>query len=189
MKNINTEIEHYLSLLQQWNRVYNLTAIRDPEDMMLLHIEDSLAVNSYLHGNRIIDVGSGGGLPGIPLALSNPDKHFTLLDSNSKKTRFLTQVVLELKLKNVEVIHSRCEDFHPAIGFDSIISRAFASLQVMLTTTQHLLGKDGQFLAMKGIFPEQEMKEIPPGFTVLGVHRLQIKGLEAERCLVCVKKD
>lgn len=178
----------FLELLQQWNQVFNLTAIRDPKDMVMLHILDSLSINPYLHGSRIIDVGTGAGLPGIPLALVNLDKHFVLLDSNSKKTRFLTQAAAELKIKNIEIVHARCEDFHPEKCFDSIISRAFASIQVMLASTEHLLAANGQFLAMKGVNPQQEIAEISDHFNVLSVHPLTIIGLDAKRCLVCVSK-
>jgi 16S rRNA (guanine527-N7)-methyltransferase len=189
----STELEHqfifYLQLLQKWNRVFNLTAIRDPKEMVVLHILDSLAVNPYLHGHRILDVGTGAGLPGIPLALLNPEKHFVLLDSNSKKTRFLVQAIAELKLKNVEVVHQRCEDFHPEKCFDTIVSRAFASIEVMLATTAHLCCAKGQFLAMKGVYPEQEMVEISPKFKVVEVHKLNIQGLDAERHLVVCTKE
>ncbi|HSW69171.1 MAG TPA: 16S rRNA (guanine(527)-N(7))-methyltransferase RsmG [Gammaproteobacteria bacterium] len=178
----------YLELLKKWNRVYNLTAIRDWKDSILLHIIDSLSIRPYLHGNYIIDVGTGAGLPGIPLALVCHEKQFCLLDSNSKKTRFLSQVMYELELKNVEVVHARCEDFIPSKKFDSILSRAFASIQVMLESTEHLLAKDGQFLAMKGLYPEAEIKIIQPPFYITAVHKLAIKGLEAERHLVCTAK-
>jgi 16S rRNA (guanine527-N7)-methyltransferase len=179
----------YLELLTQWNKVFNLTSIRDPHEMIMLHLLDSLAINPYLHGTRIIDVGTGAGLPGIPLALIQPEKEFVLMDSNSKKTRFLMQAVHELQLTNVEVIHSRCEDLHPRQRFDSILSRAFASLRVMLETTQHLANKDGRFLAMKGIYPESEIQELPQGFKLLAVHNLVIKGLQAKRHLVCLAKE
>lgn len=178
----------YLALLDRWNQVFNLTAIRDPKDMVWLHILDSLSISPYLHGSRIIDVGTGAGLPGIPLALTHPDKQFVLLDSNSKKTRFLTQTLLELNIKNVEVVHARSEDFKPLQGFDSILSRAFSSIQVMLAKTQHLLADNGQFLAMKGIYPEQEIQEIPADFMLLASHKLVIKGLAAERHVICIKK-
>jgi 16S rRNA (guanine527-N7)-methyltransferase len=179
----------YLELLIQWNKVFNLTSIRDPQKMIILHLLDSLAIHPYLHGNRIIDVGTGGGLPGIPLAILHPEKSFVLLDSNSKKTRFLVQVIHELQLTNVEITHSRCEDLHPEQLFDSILSRAFASLQVMLEATQHLGNKQCQFLAMKGIYPEQEIQELSQEFKVLAVHQLVIKGLNAERHLVCLAKE
>lgn len=186
---IQDQIISYLNLLQKWNNVFNLTAITDPQKMVQIHILDSLSINQYLHGTRIIDVGTGAGLPGIPLALVNPDKKFVLLDSNSKKTRFLIQVVHDLKLKNVEVIHARCESFNPEACFDTILSRAFASIKVMLGSTQHLIGKHGQFLAMKGIYPEQEIAEIPKEFKVVAVHNLNIKGLQAERCLICINQQ
>jgi 16S rRNA (guanine527-N7)-methyltransferase len=179
----------YLELLTQWNKVFNLTRICDPEKMILLHILDSLSIWSYLNGMKIIDIGTGAGLPGIPLALIYPEKEFVLMDSNNKKIRFLIQAVYELKLTNVEVIYSRCENYHPAQKFDSILSRAFASLRVMLETTQHLVGQHGQFLAMKGIYPTQEIQDIRQEFTLLAVHRLEVKGLEAQRHLVCLAKE
>ncbi len=186
---LQKQLLHYLDLLQEWNRVFNLTAIVDPRDTVLLHILDSLSITKYLQGKEIIDVGTGAGLPGIPLALTQPEKMFVLLDSNSKKTRFLNQVVYEMKIKNVEIVHARCEDFKPEKCFDSILSRAFASIKVMLEQTQHLLCQDGQFLAMKGIYPAQEIQEIPKNFNVIGVERLNIKGLDAERHLVRVGKE
>ncbi len=186
---IEEQFIQYLDLMTRWNKVFNLTSIRDSHEMVMLHILDSLSINPYLHGTRIIDIGTGAGLPGIPLALMQPKKKFALMDSNSKKTRFLIQVVHELKLANVEVIHSRCEDLHPEQLFDSILSRAFASLRVMLETTQHLVNKYGRFLAMKGIYPESEIQELPQGFKLLAIHKLVIKGLDAERHLVCLAKE
>lgn len=182
------QIITYVDLLQQWNRVFNLTAIRNFADIIVLHILDSLSINEYLQGMHILDVGTGAGLPGIPLAIANPDKQFTLLDSNSKKTRFLTQAVHELKLNNVEIIHSRCENFHPEKCFDTIVSRAFASINVMLENTQHLICKKGIFLAMKGVLPTQEIAEINQNYNVLATHKLIINGLDAERCVVCITK-
>lgn len=178
---------HYLELMQKWNRVYNLTAITDLSEMVKLHIVDSLVINPYLHGDRILDAGTGAGLPGIPLALVNPNKQFVLLDSNSKKIRFLIQVIHELNLKNVDVVHSRLEDFHPNQCFDSILTRAFAAIKVMLEVTKHLICPDGVFLAMKGIYPEKELAEIPSEFTVVNVHELKIQGLNAKRHLICIK--
>lgn len=186
---IQEQFLQYLNLMRHWNRVYNLTAIHDPKEMILLHIIDSLSISSYLQGTRIIDVGTGAGLPGIPLALIHPDKHFTLLDSSSKKTRFLTQVMIDLKLKNIEIISARCEDFQSAYPFDSIVSRAFASLKVMLETTQHLSGEQSLFLAMKGTYPLQELQDIPGNFKMSAVHPLIIQGLNAERHLICLKKE
>lgn len=189
---ISVEIEEkliaYLELLRTWNRVYNLTAIQNVEESVWLHIIDSLSIKPYLHGTRLIDVGTGAGLPGIPLALTSPDKQFVLLDSNSKKTRFLNQVMYELKLQNIEIVHSRCEDYNPVQKFDSILSRAFTSIQVMLETTQHFISEQGQFLAMKGLYPEAEIQAITPEFNVIAVHKLLMTGLDAERHLVCVTK-
>lgn len=178
----------YLHLMREWNRIFNLTSIRDPKEMVMLHLVDSLVIRPYLHGERMIDVGSGAGLPGIPLALAEPDKQFVLLDSNHKKTRFLTQAVLELKLKNVKIVHQRTEEFRDNDKFDSILSRAFSSLQVMLDTTEHLVGEQGQFLAMKGTYPIKEIEDIPSSFKLIAVHKLMIKGLDAERHLVCLRK-
>ena len=183
------QIMQYLDLLQRWNQVFNLTAIRDVYDMVSLHILDSLSIAPYLLGPRILDVGTGAGLPGIPLAITHPSKTFVLLDSNNKKTRFLTQVQLELGLKNITVVQARCEDYLPPDGgYDSIVSRAFSSIAVMLASTQHLLAKDGLFIAMKGIYPEQELREIPEGYAVVGVHKLDIKGLAALRHVVCIQR-
>ncbi len=178
----------YLTLLHQWNRVYNLTAIHDLKESVMLHIIDSLSIKPYLNGTNLIDIGTGAGLPGIPLALTCPDKKMTLLDSNSKKTRFLSQVMYELQLKNIEIVQARCEDFNPAQKFDSILSRAFASIQVMLESTQHLVSGQGQFLAMKGVYPTAEIKVISPPFHIIAIHKLLITGLDAERHLVCIKK-
>jgi 16S rRNA (guanine527-N7)-methyltransferase len=182
----------YLDLLQRWNQVFNLTAIRDAYDMVTLHILDSLSISPYLHGTQIIDVGTGAGLPGIPLALTHPGKDFVLLDSNNKKTRFLTQAKMELGIQNIEVVQARCEEYPTTdsqkTGYDCIVSRAFSSIAVMLTSTQHLLAKNGLFVAMKGIYPEQEIRDIPEGFTVTDVHKLEIKGLAAERHVVCIQR-
>jgi 16S rRNA (guanine527-N7)-methyltransferase len=184
---IQQQFSDYLALLQRWNEVFNLTAIRDPDEMVWLHILDSLSINTFLQGKRIIDVGTGGGLPGIPLAIINPDKQFTLLDSNGKKTRFLTQAKMELGLKNIEVVQSRCELYNPTEKFDLIVSRAFSSIRLMLETTQHLAQNSGQFVAMKGIYPEEELKDIPANFG-WKVQPLTIKGLAAERHVVFIER-
>lgn len=186
---VQEQFLHYLDLMRHWNRVYNLTSILNPHDMIMLHILDSLSISPFLYGTKIIDVGAGAGLPGIPLALIHPDKQFTLIDSNNKKIRFLTQVMIDLALKNVEIIHTRCEDFKSDHPFDSIVSRAFASLKVMLEKTQHLSGEKSIFLAMKGNYPEHELLEIPKKFKVDAVHPLTIKGLDAKRHVVCLKKE
>lgn len=178
----------YLELLQKWNQAFNLTAIRKPEDMVVLHILDSLSIHPFLHGESILDVGTGAGLPGIPLALIFPEKQFVLLDSNNKKIRFLTQVKQTLGLTNITLVHERCENFHAEKGFDTIVSRAFSSIKIMLDHTKQLIAKDGQFLAMKGVYPKEELAEIPKNFKVLAVHALKVKGLDAERHVVCIER-
>lgn len=178
------QLLNYLALMQNWNRVYNLTSITDPSDMVYLHIIDSLVIDPYLHGITNLDVGTGAGLPGIPLAITRPDKQWTLLDKNSKKTRFLTQAVAELKLTNVNITHNRCEDFHPPSGFDSILSRAFGSLQMFAETTEHLLNERGMLIAMKGKYPEEELKHIPEHFQLVDVTQLNVKGIDIERHLI-----
>lgn len=185
---VQNQFIQYLQLLHKWNRVFNLTAISDLNEMVLLHLIDSLMIDPFLKGTHIIDVGSGAGLPGIPLALIHPEKKFVLLDSNGKKTRFLTQAKQELNLTNVEIAHSRSETFKPEKCFDCILSRAFASIEVMLAATHHLLCAQGQFLAMKGLFPEEEINKIPPQFIVVAIHELKIKGLGAKRHVVLIKE-
>jgi 16S rRNA (guanine527-N7)-methyltransferase len=185
---IQQQFIHFLELLQKWNRVFNLTSLDTPRDLVYLHILDSLSISPYLHGKKMLDVGSGGGLPGIPLAIADPDKNWVLLDKSQKKTRFLVQVIAELGLKNVTVACARCEAFQPATGFDSIVSRAFGTIALLLASTQHLIRPEGQFLAMKGSYPEQELAEIPADFEVAGIEKLTIQGLAAERHLVRVKR-
>lgn len=174
----------YLELMQTWNRAFNLTTITDPRDMVYLHLIDSLSVQPYLQGERLLDVGTGAGLPGIPLAIVNPDQHWVLLDKNSKKTHFLTQVIAELGLKNASAVHSRSEDFHPSQCFDSILSRALCTIRLFVETTEHLLCPQGLFIAMKGKYPKDEMDELPTSFQVQAVTRVDIKGLAVERHVV-----
>ncbi|MBX3708372.1 MAG: 16S rRNA (guanine(527)-N(7))-methyltransferase RsmG [Gammaproteobacteria bacterium] len=175
---------HYLEQIQAWNRVFNLTTITQPREMVYLHLIDSLAVQPYLVGQRMLDVGTGAGLPGIPLAIANPNQHWTLLDKNSKKTRFLTQMIAELTLPNVQVIHSRSEAFHPTQCFDSILSRAFGTLQLFAETTGHLLCPSGKLIAMKGKFPQDELAHTLEHFQVQDVTRVEIKGIDIERHIV-----
>lgn len=177
----------YLELMQTWNKVFNLTNITTPHDMVYLHIIDSLLINPFLHGKRFLDVGSGAGLPGIPLAILNPDLEWTLLDKNNKKTRFMRQAAAELQLLNVKIIHSRTEEFHPEQGFDSILSRAFASLTTFVDTTKHLLAEQGIFLAMKGKFPHDELSELPAARYNMRVEEIVLKGMDVERHIVCIR--
>jgi len=171
----------FIKLIAKWNKAYNLTAVRNNEDMARLHILDSLAILPHIEGKRVIDIGTGAGLPGIPLAIFMPEVEFVLLDSNAKKTRFVQQVILELKLKNVSVLHSRVEDYQPELGFDTVTMRAFASLPDIMKLTAHLLSADGVLLAMKGQIPEVELAEIDCDTTLIPIH---VPEVEAERCLV-----
>ncbi|OGT36851.1 MAG: hypothetical protein A3F11_08705 [Gammaproteobacteria bacterium RIFCSPHIGHO2_12_FULL_37_14] len=182
------KLVHYLELLQTWNNVFNLTAITSPRDQVYLHLIDSLLVQTHLQGTYCLDVGSGAGLPGIPLAIIQPKHQWILLDKNSKKTRFMTQVIAELKLPQITVIHSNCEAFHPQHQFDSIVSRAFGSLHHFVQMTKHLLTSDGRLLAMKGKFPQKEIDDMPNGFMVENVIRLHLQGITVERHIVCIRR-
>ena len=172
----------YVEILNKWNKAYNLTAVRDPSEMLIKHIMDSLVVSPYLVGNTFIDVGTGPGLPGIPLAIINPDKQFDLVDSLGKRIRFLKQVQFELKLKNIQPIQSRIEEYNEK-KFDGVISRAFASLQDMLTWCKHLPNQQGSFYALKG----SDLDEIPDGFTLKQNIKLTIPELNAERRLMIIE--
>ena len=176
----------YLSLLVKWNRVYNLTAIRDPRQMVVQHLLDSLAVIPHINGERWLDVGSGAGLPGMVLAVARPDWHVTLLDSNSKKTGFLQQAVIELGLGNVQVQCARVEEFHAPDRYDRIISRAFTELGDFLRITRHLIAAQGRWVAMKGL-PEQELRWVPDDCLVEKIITLDVPELAAARSLVIVK--
>lgn len=175
----------YLDLLAKWNATFNLTAIRDPQEMVVKHLLDSLAVLPHLSAaGRLLDVGTGAGLPGIPIALTRPGLQVTLLDTNAKKTRFCTQAALELGLRSVKVVHARVEQHQPDASYDLIISRAFAELGEFLRLTTHLGGPDTRWLAMKGAALPDELAGLPPGFTMRARHPLTVPGLDAERHLV-----
>lgn len=176
----------YIALIDKWNRVYNLTAIREPEKMVSHHLLDSLAVAPHLHAARVLDVGSGAGLPGIPLALANPDMQVTLLDSNHKKAAFLNQAVIELKLKNAAVCAERVESWQTEDRFDVIISRAFSDMGEFVRVARHLLAPGGVFAAMKGLHPYEEIDKLPPECRVQQVLPLAIPGLEGARHLVLI---
>ncbi|MCW3147758.1 16S rRNA (guanine(527)-N(7))-methyltransferase RsmG [Stutzerimonas stutzeri] len=180
----------YLALLIKWNKAYNLTAVRDPDEMVSRHLLDSLSVVRFVAegGQRWLDVGSGGGMPGVPLAILFPERAFTLLDSNGKKTRFLTQVKLELKLANLEVVHSRVEQFQPAAAFDGITSRAFSSLQDFASWTRHLGNCDTRWLAMKGVQPDDELQALPPDFRLEACHVLKVPGCQGQRHLLILRR-
>ncbi|TWD36727.1 16S rRNA (guanine(527)-N(7))-methyltransferase RsmG [Pantoea sp. SJZ147] len=176
----------YVGLLDKWNKAYNLTSVRDPQQMLIRHILDSIVVAPHLEGARFIDVGTGPGLPGIPLAIVMPDAHFTLLDSLGKRVRFLRQVQHELGLTNIEPVQSRVEAFPSEPPFDGVISRAFASLEDMVNWCHHLPAKNGRFYALKGVRPDDEITSLPAGYSLDRVISLQVPQLDGERHLVII---
>ncbi|WP_370277291.1 16S rRNA (guanine(527)-N(7))-methyltransferase RsmG [Pontibacterium sp.] len=173
----------YLQMLIKWNKAYNLTAVRDPQEMVSRHLLDSLSVLPHIRDEALIDVGSGPGLPGIPLAICRPDLQITTLDSNGKKTRFQLQAKIELKLDNLTVVHERVEKYQVE-PFKQVISRAFASLEDMIHWTRHLCADDGVFLAMKGLYPDEELAALPTDIVVKDSHRLQVPDTDGERHLL-----
>ena len=182
-----TALLQYLQLLQKWNRVYNLTAIREPERMLSHHVLDSLAVLPHVKsvsGSRLLDAGSGAGLPGIPLAIARPELPVTLLDSNQKKAAFMQQAVSELGLKNAQVVCARLESWEAPQAFEVIVSRAFADLSEFVLQSRHLLASGGVFLAMKGQRPDDEISRLPSDFRATAVHRLAVPGVDAERHVI-----
>lgn len=181
------KLVNYVLLLEKWNKAYNLTAIREPEQMLVKHILDSLMVGKYLNGMRFIDVGTGPGLPGIPLAIANPDKHFVLLDSLGKRVQFLRTVIRELGLSNVEPVLTRVEAYQPENKFDGILSRAFASLDDMVTWCEHLRAPAGAFYALKGVENSEEIIAIQDRYTDCVVYPIAVPELKAERHLILVK--
>lgn len=179
----------YVDMLNKWNKAYNLTSVRDPGEMLVRHILDSIVVAPHLQGVRFIDVGTGPGLPGIPLSIVRPQAHFTLLDSLGKRVRFLRQVQHELKLDNITPVQSRVEAFPAEPPFDGVISRAFASLNDMVSWCHHLPGENGRFYALKGQLPEDEIASLPAAFRVDSVVKLRVPQLEGERHLVVIKPN
>jgi len=178
----------YLQLLQKWNQAYNLTAVRDPAEMVTRHLLDSLAVAPFLDGNRFADVGTGAGLPGIPLAIALPHKQFTLADSNGKKIRFVTQAIAELKLGNASALQQRVEAWQPVPLFDGVLSRAFTSLAEMAERCDQLLAPDGRFYALKGTYPVDELSALPKRYIVDACHALQVPGEEGSRHLLVLSR-
>ncbi|PXN81270.1 16S rRNA (guanine(527)-N(7))-methyltransferase RsmG [Salmonella enterica] len=179
----------YVDMLHKWNKAYNLTSVRDPNEMLVRHILDSIVVAPYLQGQRFIDVGTGPGLPGIPLAIVLPDAHFTLPDSLGKRVRFLRQGQHELKLENITPVQSRVEAYPSEPPFDGVISRAFASLNDMVSWCHHLPGEKGRFYALKGQLPGDEIASLPDNFSVESVEKLRVPQLEGERHLVIIKSN
>jgi 16S rRNA (guanine527-N7)-methyltransferase len=188
---VQQQLLDYVALLHKWNRVYNLTAVREPNEMVTRHVLDSLAIWPYVQGQRVLDVGTGAGLPGIPLAIASrelsPQRQFVLLDSNSKKTRFVQQAVTELGLANVQVAQARTEDWQASAPFDTVVSRAFAAVADMLAGSGRHCAADGVILAMKGTDPAAELTGLDPAYVVEAVHRLTVPGLTEERHLVCLR--
>ena len=180
----------YLALLIKWNQAYNLTAVRNPDEMVSRHLLDSLSLVPFVReaGDNWLDVGSGGGMPGIPLAILFPERRFTTLDSNGKNSRFQTQVKLELRLANLEVVHSRVENFQPAQPFAGIVSRAFSSLADFANWTRHLGDAETRWLAMKGVHPAEELAELPADFRLEAEHALQVPGCQGQRHLLILRR-
>ena len=206
VRQLNIEVEdeklilllQFVKLLQKWNKTYNLTAIEDSNEIIIKHILDSLSVVNYLKGQNIIDVGSGAGLPGIPLAILCQDKHFNLIDSNVKKTRFMQQAAIDLQLKNIQVTHSRVEDYlrldnhgdSPRPEINTIISRAFASCEDVFASCEGLLGdlsEKGRIIFMLG--KQNQLGSLPNRYNVLNIHSITIPHLEAQRHLAVVEKQ
>ena len=183
------QLLHYLELLHKWNKVYNLTAIREPGKMVYHHLLDSLAVLPHIQGKRLIDIGSGAGLPGIPLAIANPELEVVVLDSNHKKTVFAQQACIELGLQNVTVVCERVENWQPDQKFDVVISRAFSDLGEFFKLTKHLVAPKGFLLAMKGLYPYEELAQLPSDAKVQETLSLLVPGLNAQRHLVVIKAD
>jgi 16S rRNA (guanine527-N7)-methyltransferase len=182
------KVAEYASLLDRWNKTYNLTSVREIARFVPLHLLDSLAVLPYLDSGALLDVGSGAGLPGIPLAVMRPDLQVTLLDSNSKKSAFQQQAVIELGLGNVAVVCRRVEQYRPPAGFTQIVSRAFSDLNDFVGLTGNLLAPGGRWLAMKGLYPAEEIRVLPQEFVVDAVHRLLVPGVDGDRHLVVIKR-
>jgi 16S rRNA (guanine527-N7)-methyltransferase len=189
---VTTEVERklleYVALVQKWNRVYNLTAIRDAGQMLSHHVLDSLCVVPHLAGERILDVGSGAGLPGIPLALALAQSSVTLLESNHKKAAFLAQVVIELAIGNVTIVNERVENWESGHSFDIVISRAFADVAEFVSLAGRHCAQHGALAAMKGVYPYEEIEQVPAGYRLRRVIPLQVPGLDAKRHLVLIER-
>ncbi len=179
----------YLELLNQWNRAFNLTAVRDPSQMVTRHLLDSLSLVPWIRPGSLLDVGSGGGLPGIPLALAIPGLAVTLLDSNGKKTRFLQQAVIELGLDTVSVVKARAENYRPAEVFDQVVCRAFSDMSAIWSLCAPLCRPDGRILAMKGAMPEAELASLAPGEMRVAVHPVTVPGLEGQRHIIELARE
>lgn len=178
----------FVDLLVKWNGAYNLTAVRDPAEMVPRHVNDSLAILPYLHGRTVLDVGTGAGLPGLVLALADPARHYTVLDANGKKIRFCEYVIDTLGITNAQAVQARVEGYRPGSTFDTVVSRAFATIADFVRAAGALCAPDGRLLAMKGLRPDAELAELPKGWTVDDIHALAVPGLAAERHLAVLRK-
>lgn len=185
---VQTELLRYLELLLRWNQAYNLTAVREPEEMVARHLLDSLAVLPYVEGPDLLDVGTGPGLPGIPLALARPFQRVCLCDSNGKKARFLREVLRHLPLSTTTVHEGRVESLRADPGYTQIISRAYASLLDFVHSTAHLLAPQGRWLALKGKVPHEEIAALPAGVVLTALHPLTVPGVDGERCLLVLER-
>ena len=183
------QLLRYLEQLHKWNQAYNLSGIRKIQDMLDLHLLDSLSLLPFIDASPIADVGTGAGLPGIPLAICLPEKQFRLIDSNSKKTRFIFQTAALLGLRNVEVVHSRAEDYESNPRVAIVTSRAFASLRDFVTRCDHMLATDGKFLAMKGLIPDDEIAELPVQYAVAAIHPLSLPGSAHVRHVLDIRRN
>ena len=175
--------------LLDWNSRVNLTAITEPEDIVDKHLLDSLSIQPFLRGRRVADIGTGAGFPGIPLALVNPKRQFTLIEATGKKVAFLRHALATLGISNAEAIQARSETWKPKVPFDCVIARALGKLADFVKLAGHLCARDGRMLAMKGRHPTAEMDALPPGWRVVGLHDLAVPGLAAERCVVEIARD
>lgn len=178
------QLNEFLFMLRKWNKTYNLTTITTTQAMVIRHVLDSLAADTYIKGDNIADIGSGAGLPGIPLAIMNPETQFFLVDNNNKKTRFLKQAVMSLQLDNAEVIHQRAEDFSVPVAMDTVVCRAFGNLAEFAQKSQHLTHSDSLYIALKGVYPLLELELIPDEFVVKNIHAVEVEDLNAERHIV-----
>ena len=179
----------YLTLLQEWNRVYNLTGVRDPHAMVSRHLLDSFVITPFIAGRRVLDVGTGAGLPGIPLALALPDDEFVLLDSSGKKIRFVRQAVAMLGLDNVTAVCERAQQYSPNAAFDTVITRALAAVADFINMAGHLCARHGRILMMKGVYPKEELAALPVGYKLAQVKALRVPGVRGDRHLVHIERN
>jgi len=183
-----TALMRLLTELREWNTRFNLTAIREPADMVDKHLLDSLSIQPYLHGRRIADIGTGAGFPGLPLAVVNPRRQFTLIEATGKKVQFVRHAIEALGIENVEIIQARSETWRPRAPFDCVIARALGKVADFIRVAGHLCARDGRMLAMKGRHPTNEIEELPRGWRVRALHDLHVPGLAAARCVVVIER-